>query len=210
VVHSRLARWPAPNRPRDSTSVPLLERVPRFRVNAVCERLLGPLAGPECRRAVRGGSVLVARSLAVLPACLILLGVAWACWLYPRVDPTFSTAGMLRIGLVAVEGLLITASLILGPAVLAGALAGDRARGMLALLQIGQVSNWEIVAGRLAGPNLPCRRLVARQLARLGGPRIRMGARRCGAGGFDGVARFNRRWWRRSCACFLGHGPARP
>jgi hypothetical protein len=120
-------------------------------VHDVCEALFGPLVGPECRRALRGGSVFVARSLAVLLPCVILLCVAWACWIFPSVDPNFSPASTLWGGLLAVEGLLVTAALILSPAVLAGALAGDKARGMLGLLQICQLSSWEIVAGRLAG-----------------------------------------------------------
>jgi hypothetical protein len=120
-------------------------------VNEVCEAMFGALVGPECRRALRGGSVFVARSVAVLPPCLVLLCVAWVCWVFPSLDPSFSPAGTLWGGLLAVEGLLVTAALILGPAVLAAALVGDKARGMLGLLQICQLSSWEIVAGRLAG-----------------------------------------------------------
>src|SRR5437879_3219612 len=113
--------------PSEPVPARFLEPAPRFYVYDLCEALFGPLVGPECRRALRGGSVLVARSLAVLPSCLIVLCVAWVCWVFPTLDPNFSPAGTLWGGLLAVEGLLVTAALILGPAVLAGALAGDQA-----------------------------------------------------------------------------------
>src|SRR5207248_1824364 len=50
-----------------------------------------------------------------------------------------------------VEGMMLTVALVLGPAVLAGSLAGEKERGVLALLLTTRVSSREIVTGRLAG-----------------------------------------------------------
>jgi ABC-type transport system involved in multi-copper enzyme maturation permease subunit len=113
--------------------------------------LIGPLAGPECRRAASRGWLIVVRLL----AALALLGAAsialWACWMDAAADPNSMPFEILGYGLVAVEGMLVTVALVLAPAVLAGSIAGEKERGVMALLLTTSVRPREIVLGRLAG-----------------------------------------------------------
>ena len=114
-------------------------------------RLMGPLAGPECRRAVARGWLILVRGLAavvILGAALVTL---WMCWINEKIESTHQPYTELRVGLAAVEGMLVTVALVLGPAVLAGSLAGEKERGTLALLLTTRVNALEIVTGRLAG-----------------------------------------------------------
>src|SRR5262249_9502129 len=57
----------------------------------------------------------------------------------------------LSVGLIVVEGMLVTVALVLAPAVLAGSIAGEKERGVMALLLTSSVTPREIVLGRLAG-----------------------------------------------------------
>src|SRR5262249_37386474 len=66
-------------------------------------------------------------------------------------DPYHQPYLELRIGLSAVEAMMLAVALIQGPAVLAGSLAGEKQRGVLSLLLSTRVSSWEVVTGRLIG-----------------------------------------------------------
>jgi hypothetical protein len=120
-------------------------------VNALSEAVLGPLAAPECRRLLRARWLVTGRILAIVPPALVLLWTAWMCGLYRQFGATLSTADLVRGSLLTVEGILITAGLLLGPPLLAGAFAGDELRASAGLLLACRVSSREIVVGRLAG-----------------------------------------------------------
>jgi len=47
--------------------------------------------------------------------------------------------------------MLVTIALVMGPAVLAGSIAGEKERGVMALLLTTRVTPREIIAGRLTG-----------------------------------------------------------
>jgi ABC-type transport system involved in multi-copper enzyme maturation permease subunit len=66
---------------------------------------------------------------------------------YQKFSPLFA----LQAGLVSLEGILITISVVLTPALLAGSLAGEKTRNTLGLLLACLVSPREIVAARLGG-----------------------------------------------------------
>jgi ABC-type transport system involved in multi-copper enzyme maturation permease subunit len=95
--------------------------------------------------------VLVLRGLAALLPALVVVAAAWACWFMPKVWPEFSPTQVLLPALVMLEGMLLSVSLVLTPAMLAGSLAGDQFRATLNLLLICQVSPREVVVARLAG-----------------------------------------------------------
>lgn len=113
--------------------------------------LFGPLAGPECRRAIGRGWLIVARCLAGGLLALVSLSIFWWWWFGQRIDPGFSPFEGLRGGTVAVLALAIVLMMVMGPAVLAGSLAGDKERGSIGLLLTTRVGAREIVAGRAAG-----------------------------------------------------------
>jgi ABC-type transport system involved in multi-copper enzyme maturation permease subunit len=113
--------------------------------------LIGPLAGPECRRALARGWVILVRLLAALALLGAAVVVLWDCWSSRWVDPFFQPFDHLSYGLVAVEGMLVTIALVLAPAVLAGSIAGEKERGIMALLLTTRVSPREIILGRLVG-----------------------------------------------------------
>jgi ABC-type transport system involved in multi-copper enzyme maturation permease subunit len=114
------------------------------------EHLLGPLAAVECRRSLDRGWVLVVRALAAVPPAVVLLAILWFWWFTRQFIPDYSPGPSLAWGAAVVEGILVTAALLLGQALLAGTLAGDKARGTLDLLLTTRVSPLEIVLGRLA------------------------------------------------------------
>lgn len=113
--------------------------------------VLGPLAGAECRRAVARGWLILVRSLAAVALLFVALVPLWFWLVAMRFDPYHLPFYELRYGLIAVEGMLVTIALVLGPAVLAGSLAGEKERGVLGLLLTTRVNSYEIVAGRLTG-----------------------------------------------------------
>jgi ABC-type transport system involved in multi-copper enzyme maturation permease subunit len=117
----------------------------------VAAQLVGPLAGPECRRAVARGWLIVVRALAAVALLGVALVVVWWWWVFRQTDPFHQPFYELRIGLTAVEGLMVAIALIQGPAVLAGSLAGEKQRGVLSLLLSTRVNAWEVVSGRLVG-----------------------------------------------------------
>jgi ABC-type Na+ efflux pump permease subunit len=113
--------------------------------------LLGPLAGCECRRAIGRGWLIVTRVLAAASVVLATLIIFWFCWFGRIANPDFRPLGTLRVGLAFVAGMILTVALTMAPAVMAGALAGERERGALGLLLTTWVTPREIVSGRLAG-----------------------------------------------------------
>jgi ABC-type Na+ efflux pump permease subunit len=112
---------------------------------------LGPLAGPECKRAVARGWLILVRSLAASAILSVVAAALWWWWMASKLDQFHQPLIELRVAFGIVIGMLVTVSLVLGPAVLAGSLAGERERGTLALLLTTRVSAREIVAGRLVG-----------------------------------------------------------
>ncbi len=109
---------------------------------------LTPLAGPECRWAVARLWVFVLRWVSALVILGVVLVASWYCWFMHQLDPTFLPGSVLCVSLTIVVGLTLTLVLLLAPAVLAGAFAGDPARGSLGLLLSTQVSAGEIVLSR--------------------------------------------------------------
>jgi ABC-type transport system involved in multi-copper enzyme maturation permease subunit len=120
-------------------------------VGGVVTLLFGPLAGPECRRAVARGWVILVRALVALAPMSVALFAVWFWWLSLQFDSNFRPHDLMIGSLATIEGMLITIALILCPATLAGSLAGDRQRGNLGLLLTTRVSSREIVTGRLSG-----------------------------------------------------------
>jgi ABC-type transport system involved in multi-copper enzyme maturation permease subunit len=113
--------------------------------------LVGPLAGPECRRALARGWLIVVRVLAASAVLVVTLIALWLWWISSSFDAQYQPFEEVRVGLALVEGMLLVLALVLGPALLAGSLAGDRERGSLALLLTTRVSAREVVSGRMAG-----------------------------------------------------------
>lgn len=113
--------------------------------------LVGPLAGPECRRSVTRGWLIVVRGIAGVVILGVVLLALWIWYINQRLDAYYQPFLEIRIGRAVVEGMLLTLALVMGPAVLAGSLAGERERGALGLLLTTRVSPREIVSGRLAG-----------------------------------------------------------
>jgi ABC-type transport system involved in multi-copper enzyme maturation permease subunit len=114
------------------------------------EPLVGPLAAIECRRSLSRAWVLVIRGLAAVPPALVLLAVLWLWWFQRQFIRGYSPAVALVWGLMVVEAMFVTVALLLGQALLAGTLAGEKLRSTSALLA-ARVSSLEIVLGRLAG-----------------------------------------------------------
>ncbi len=113
--------------------------------------IFGPLAGPECRRALARGWVIVVRSLVAVALAIVVLAMAWTWWISARLDPWYSPSIELRTAMAAGAMFLLTIVVVMAPAVLAGSLAGERERGILQHLLITAVSPREIVWGRLIG-----------------------------------------------------------
>ncbi|QDV34126.1 ABC transporter permease [Tautonia plasticadhaerens] len=114
---------------------------------------LGPLVGPECRRASRRGWLFAARTASALLGSAAPLVVLWWWWINwnEAADPDFSPFGPLRGALAVLVGLGAAIGLVLGPAVLAGSLSGEQERGSMGLLLTTRVNAFEVVAGRLSG-----------------------------------------------------------
>src|SRR5262245_60175490 len=113
--------------------------------------VFGPLAGPECRRALARGWVIGVRIPVAAALALVVLGLTWTWWISGRLDPSYSPAIELRIALATGAFMVLTTAVVMAPAVLAGSLAGERERGVLQLLLATAACPREIVAGRLAG-----------------------------------------------------------
>jgi ABC-type transport system involved in multi-copper enzyme maturation permease subunit len=113
--------------------------------------LFGPLAGPECRRAVARGWLMLVRALAAVAMLGVVLIIVWWWWVSQLADPDHQPYNELRVGLLGVEVMMLAIALVQGPAVLAGSIAGEKQRGVLALLMTTRVNSWEVVLGRLVG-----------------------------------------------------------
>lgn len=113
--------------------------------------VFGPLAGPECRRALARGWLTLVRALAASAVLGVMGLVLWYWWLGGELNPDHRPLEELQVGLMVAEILTVILGLLLAPAVLAGSLAGERERGALALLLTTRVSAREVVSGRLAG-----------------------------------------------------------
>jgi ABC-type transport system involved in multi-copper enzyme maturation permease subunit len=116
----------------------------------------GPLAALECRRALVRPWVFWVRGLTTLLAALVLTAVFWYWWFNVRMSVANegrpdSPSPALRSALLVLETILITTSIVLAPAVLAGTLAGEKTRNTLGLLLACRVSPREIVVGRASG-----------------------------------------------------------
>ena len=112
--------------------------------------VFGHLAGPECRRALSRGWLIIVRTLVGLALGLILFALLWLWWvttLYESQVPAF----WLGVALWGAAMILLTIVVVQAPAVLAGSLAGERERGVLQLLLTTAVTPREIVSGRLLG-----------------------------------------------------------
>jgi ABC-type transport system involved in multi-copper enzyme maturation permease subunit len=127
------------------------------------EFFAGPLAPVECRRVLGRGWVPWVRSAAAVLLGGALIVTVWTWWLCALFLPNYRPTAALEVGLAAAIGLAVGVALLLTPAMLAGALAGERDRGTLALLLTTRVTPREIVAGRLSG------RVAAVALALLAG-----------------------------------------
>ena len=115
------------------------------------ERLLGPLAFEECRRAMRPAWLRWLAVLAALPAVLVLLLVIWLCETFLRFEMTLWPGQVLLRGLVALGMLQMVVARLISPALLAGTIAGEKDRGTLGLLLISRQSAGQIVWARLLG-----------------------------------------------------------
>jgi ABC-type transport system involved in multi-copper enzyme maturation permease subunit len=113
--------------------------------------LFGHLAGPECRRALARGWLIVARSVVGLALALALLFLLWFWWLNALFDASYAPGGPLEITLSISAIALLLIVVVQVPAMLAGSLAGERERGVLQLLLTTAVTPREIVTGRLLG-----------------------------------------------------------
>jgi ABC-type transport system involved in multi-copper enzyme maturation permease subunit len=113
--------------------------------------LFGPLAGPECRRALGRGWLIMVRTLAATALALVAVTVVWTWWLCIGLDPLFTPWFELRIALAIAAMIVLTIAVVMAPAVLAGSLAGERERGVLLLLLTTEVNSAEVVLGRMAG-----------------------------------------------------------
>jgi ABC-type transport system involved in multi-copper enzyme maturation permease subunit len=113
--------------------------------------LIGPLAGPECRRALGRGWLILLRVVAALAMLGVALVVLWFWWMSQAAEAGYLPFYILRWGLATVEGMLLTIALVMGPAVLAGSIAGEKQRGVMGLLLTTRVTPREIILGRLTG-----------------------------------------------------------
>ena len=120
-------------------------------MNNLVQLVVGPLAGPECRRAVGRRWLPLVRTLAGLPAAAVVAFAVWAWWFYSQIVPGFKPSELLIGALVTTEGILIAIALVLSPALVSGALTKEKTQGMLDLLLGTSVSSYEIVVGRFAG-----------------------------------------------------------
>ena len=96
--------------------------------------VFGHLAGPECRRALARGWLIVVRTLVGLALAMVLISVLWLWWATEQIYPGYAPTFQLQVALWAAAMILLTIVVVQAPAVLAGSLAGERERGVLQLL----------------------------------------------------------------------------
>ncbi len=120
-------------------------------VGTTLDLCFGPLAASECRRASSRGWIFLGRAVAAVIASVVLL-MTLAIWaILERTMPGFQPYDVLRGAVATLIGGLLFVGLVMPPALLAGAIAGERERGTLALLLTTKLSAAEILSGRLAG-----------------------------------------------------------
>lgn len=119
-------------------------------MNGAATWLFGPLVAPECKRALARGRVVWMRGVAAALLAGIAVCILWWWWTAQQLEPNFRPYSTLRAGLIAWLATEITLALTLGPALMAGSLAGEKERGSLGLLMTTRVSPREIVMGRAA------------------------------------------------------------
>ena len=101
--------------------------------------VFGHLAGPECRRALARGWLVVVRGLVGLALALALLFLIWIWWLTTKYNPYYAPESGLLFTLATAALILVTIVVVQAPAVLAGSLAGRaRARSASASLDHGR------------------------------------------------------------------------
>jgi len=115
------------------------------------EAILGPLAGPECRRSASRAWPIWARTAAALPGSMVAAIVVWDWWFGQLTDPAYAPTSSMSIALAIAQGWSVAVALMMAPAALAGSLAGEKERGTLGLLLATEASAAEIVTARVAG-----------------------------------------------------------
>jgi ABC-type transport system involved in multi-copper enzyme maturation permease subunit len=93
----------------------------------------------------------IGQVLAAVPGVFVALAALWWWWFSRQIDPSYLPRGVLTVGVITLGGMMLVVALVMSPAVVAGTLAGEKARGVLPLLLASSVSTREIVIGRLAG-----------------------------------------------------------
>src|SRR5689334_23069700 len=122
---------------------------------------LGPVFTYEWLRTARRWQVYAVRSLFVA-LLLFGLGVVWATEVWEA--PTLSIAAPARVGQFCFQTIvIIQMSLVMlaGPAATAGAICLDKARGALTHLLVTDLTDAEIVLGKLAARLVPVIGLIA-------------------------------------------------
>lgn len=117
-------------------------------MKSTLELIAGPLAGVECRRGVGRWWPYALRTLVGVVTGLTLAGVLLLASTFVNVAPAWIEPVILNT-LSIVAGMLLVGALLLSPAMLAGALAGEKDQGTLGMLLITSVSPREIVTARL-------------------------------------------------------------
>ena len=112
---------------------------------------LGPLAGPECRRALRAGWLLWARVVLALPVLLWCYAACWIWWFADSLHGTYRPGGVLSLGLLGTASICLGTVIFFMPALTCWALAGHQSRAAAEVLLASPASALQIVAGRLAG-----------------------------------------------------------
>ena len=113
--------------------------------------VIGPLLVPECARSSRRGWVFLIRAVGGLSFAVPVLISFWWWWISGNIAAGYRPSSLIPRTLMLLEGLAIGFCLLLGPAVLAGSLAGEKERGSIGLLLSTRVDAREIVLGRLFG-----------------------------------------------------------
>lgn len=112
---------------------------------------LGPLAGPECSRALRAAWLPWARVLAAVPALFWLNATCWIWSLIAAADVAYRPTTLLFVGLRVTANLWLLMVLAFVPALTCGALIGGQSRAAAEVLLAAPVSAVQIVLARLAG-----------------------------------------------------------
>ncbi len=113
--------------------------------------IFGPLAGPECRRALARGWLIIVRTLVAMLPATVVIGLLWLWWLIASSSDEFDLNESIVSCLAASFMILLTIAIVQSPALLAGSLAGERERGVLQLLLTTAATARDVVVGRFLG-----------------------------------------------------------